>query len=181
MARLLLRDWTHPQGTFQPINVDDHPGQECRYGGRGQLLTHDFDELQTWARAQPPSDGVRLRCFVQACVELAAALPARRIANRNPSSYGLKHYVEAVVLPLRHEYVSNEELVVALIQAGFRAINTNARHTYPGPNYFFNLPSALFNRVKAAGERTATKKYCDPQCLVSAHATQIYARSLETA
>ncbi len=54
----------------------------------------------------------------------------RKTINKRISSYGLKHLAERQV----GSYISNEALIQAMIESGFRA--QRIRDT---PNYFFNV------------------------------------------
>ena len=79
----------------------------------------------------------------------------RKTLNRTRSSYGLKHYVEKR-LGRRHGYVSNQELIHAMIHCGF-----NYEETEPdSPNYYFNVSEKSFRYMTPLEKE---QHYGDPE------------------
>ena len=69
----------------------------------------------------------------------------RKTLNKKRSSYGLKHYVERRI-GRRDKYVSNGELINAMIACGF-----DYELTHPGsPNYHFNVSEKSFRPMTEA-------------------------------
>lgn len=144
--------YVRTNGVFQPLQ------ENCKYGAQGQLLTFDHEELRDYCLKQPATRKRRLKAFVQALLDIKQAHP-RVTVNRERSSYNLKHLVERIgygrPMPCEYEYISNEELIVALVQAGFNSVNCARRGCHPSPNYWFNIPawalvqdSSSFTRVQ---------------------------------
>lgn len=63
----------------------------------------------------------------------------RKTLNKKRSSYGIKHYVERRI-GRRDKYVSNDELINAMIACGF---NYELTHQ-DSPNYHFNVSERSF-------------------------------------
>ena len=61
---------------------------------------------------------------------IASHAHIRKTLNRRITSYGLKHLAERQA----GAYISNEALIQAMIESGFRAVQI--RNT---PNYYFNV------------------------------------------
>ena len=69
----------------------------------------------------------------------------RKTLNKKRSSYGIKHYVERRI-GRRDKYVSNGELINAMIACGF-----DYELTHPGsPNYHFNVSEKSFRPMTEA-------------------------------
>jgi hypothetical protein len=136
--------------TDQPLYVDK------------QLCTYNIDALKEYSILQPKSKCKSLQLFVdwQSKKSLVHLLHSKTIdINTDISSYGLKHCVEKLSRVLvgkkyieRSEYCSNEEFIVAMLQAGFTCKNTSdykPRDYKPGPNYFFNILPLLDRKPKS--------------------------------
>lgn len=99
-----------------------------------QIKVATYQELQTIASAHPPTTNQSLIGFVN----WAKNNPAKRF-NKNQSSYSLKHSCENIAELLGPgEYCSNEDLIVALVQAGIPAINCRSDGNLGG-NYYFQI------------------------------------------
>lgn len=101
-----------------------------------QIITRDYQQIVSIAAGHPTTTIKSLNGYIA----WAKNNRSKRI-NRDSSSYGLKHRCEDISdLLNKHEYVSNEDLIIAMVQNGFQAIN--AEHSgRPGPNYYFNVKS----------------------------------------
>ena len=106
----------------------------------GQICTDDYNALVQWVHSRPPPPQLALKIFI----EWANANKTQRV-TKDTHSYRLKHLVEEIsrVLceiapPYRYEYIGNEDLICAMIRAGFLAKNAEEK-SVPGPNYYFNL------------------------------------------
>jgi len=114
-----------------------------------QLVTTDYAALKAWCLTQPAPKQHALKAFI-------AYLSQERTAHnlkyktktpfyKSRSSYGLKHVVERLSDALGdHEYVSNENFIVAMLQAGFRIQNecekNRGEYRYMlSPNYLFDI------------------------------------------
>lgn len=131
-----------------------------------QICTFDEAELKYFCSSYKPPQQKSLALFVEWQKNILIEKQKKALAdsiksgkkvrtisiNSSRGSYGLKHCVERLSRLLeiidpntyQYEYVSNEDLIVALVQSGFRAKNTykwysDYRRQQPGPNYFFNI------------------------------------------
>lgn len=107
----------------------------------GQICTDNYDELVDWVMKQPEPNQLALKWFI----EWAKHNMTDRIGSHE-TSYTLKHCVEGLSkwAKINHpnymyEYIGNEDLICAMVRAGFKARNSNPRNSLPGPNYYFNL------------------------------------------
>lgn len=114
-----------------------------------QLITTDYVALKQWCMEQPAPTQRALKVFIR---HLGQEQMVRNLKGRKATfcyartSYGLKHVVERLSDALgEHEYVSNEQFIIAMVQAGFDLKNAceeySSRDAYQvSPNYYFKLP-----------------------------------------
>jgi hypothetical protein len=106
----------------------------------GQIVTFDMDALKSYCLSQPFPKQRILDVWVKF---MASNKMSKNIVKSAGSSYGLKHQVEHMSRFMQkehgwdYEYIGNEDLIIAMIHAGFKCKNANTG--MPGPNYFFNL------------------------------------------
>lgn len=114
-----------------------------------QIITTDYEALRAWCRSQPQPQQQAFKAFIS---YLTQKHLVRKLKSKKTNfcyqhtSYGLKHVVERLSDVLgKHEYVSNEDFIIAMVQAGFDVKNAcekrqgNFRYLV-SPNYYFNLP-----------------------------------------
>lgn len=103
-----------------------------------QLCSFDYEAIKQFCNTQPASTNPMVQHFIK----WAVTRKQKRIC-KNRSSYGLKHDVETLSDLLNdHTYVSNTELIIAMVKAGFELKNTDdhsENYRNAGPNYYFNL------------------------------------------
>lgn len=106
----------------------------------GQIITHDMDALKAYCLSQPFPKQKILKAWIKFVSE---SLKSKNITKTAGSSYSLKHQVENFSKYMQkehgwdYEYIGNEDLIIAMIHAGFNCKNANIEQA--GPNYYFNL------------------------------------------
>lgn len=125
-------------GNLRPLPAD------CWMGFQGQLITHDFDQLRRYCISQPARQQAGLAVLVRGLMHA----PMRHGSfSKIATSYGLKHVAEKISdeftnlegAKVSHEYVSNEDLIIAMVQAGFKARNVAPADCRLSNHYFFNV------------------------------------------
>ena len=69
----------------------------------------------------------------------------RKTINKTISSYGLKHIAER----MQNVYISNDDLINAMKNAGYRTYQTQSMRVQGNPNYYFNFKWAQHARLRA--------------------------------
>lgn len=124
----------------------------------GQLKTSNIDVLKEYCKQQQKSEGIALNLFVewQSKKVMIANLSNKKIKlYTGHHSYGLKHCIEQLSCELvkqgiitSSEYCSNEEFIIAMLQAGFDCVNVNNKEK-PSPNYEFYMYPLLAKKPRA--------------------------------
>ena len=116
----------------------------------GQIIASTQKELEEKVYAKPEPNKFALEVFIK-----WAKQNKRQTVNRSEFSYGLKHRVEdlsraleKVIPDYQSEYIANEELICAMVRAGFIAKNQYRPGSNKlGPNYYFNIKALPTNEV----------------------------------
>ena len=114
-----------------------------------QIKTDSQEQLLAWVNEQP----LVTNEAVNKWVDLLVANDAQtKTFNMHSSSYGLKHFVEGISEALvgKRTYVQNEEIIVALLRAGFIARNVNYRTGMLSANYHFNVSKLVLKDIEAS-------------------------------
>jgi hypothetical protein len=106
----------------------------------GQIVTHDMAALKAYCLIQPFPKQRILDVWIEF---MASYKMTKNVVKTAGTSYSLKHQVEELSKFMQkehgwdYEYIGNEDLIIAMIHAGFNCKNANTDQA--GPNYYFNL------------------------------------------
>lgn len=108
-----------------------------------QICTNDPNVLADYVSAFPTIESPALDEFIK-----RISVGKQRTISKVYGSYSLKHVAERLARKNGYyAYVSNEQLIVALVRAGFTAKNIASFNDRPGPNYYFNISSRLVSKI----------------------------------
>ena len=143
-VRMKATNPCYATGTFQPVPASQFL-DSTHFGPAGSLLTHNSEDLINWCITQPAPKQDSLRLFVA----VLGLFPNRTTAYRQRTSYGLKHDAEHLGERMgEREYISNEDLIIAMVQAHFRPTQARPSGCIPGPNYYFNVSKRALDFVR---------------------------------